>query len=192
MYKWLTGQCHSYIQGVKQVKLTDLNARFMFLSPPSLEELEKRLRGRGTETEESLSKRLTQAKNEMEFSTQPGAHDKIVVNDDLEKAYVELRDWVVDGGKFGAQQWFSLLLSSVVHTYTYTGSGSSLTCCALHYSQSQYAEYHSDWPQSMTAAAAFEFDSAPSDENLTGDGAWISVAVQKIFSSLVGKLSTWN
>lgn len=119
MHKWPT----VHIQGVKQVKLTDLNARFMFLSPPSLEELEKRLRGRGTETEESLSKRLTQAKNEMEFSTQPGAHDKIVVNDDLEKAYVELRDWVVDGGKFGAQQWFPLLLSSVVHTYTYTGSG---------------------------------------------------------------------
>lgn len=104
MYKWLTGQFHPYIQGVKQVKLTDLNARFMFLSPPSLEELEERLRGRGTETEESLNKRLTQAKNEMEFSKQPGAHDKIVVNDDLEKAYVELRDWVVDGGKFGAQQ----------------------------------------------------------------------------------------
>ena len=95
----------------------------MFLSPPSLEELEERLRGRGTETEESLNKRLTQAKNEIEFSKQPGAHDKIVVNDDLEKAYVELRDWVVDGGKFGAQQWFPLSLSSVVHTYTYTGPG---------------------------------------------------------------------
>ncbi|BCR87013.1 guanylate kinase [Aspergillus chevalieri] len=92
------------MEGVKQVKLTDLNARFMFLSPPSLEELEKRLRGRGTETEESLNKRLTQAKNELEFSKQPGAHDKIVVNDELDKAYVELRDWIVDGGKFGTQQ----------------------------------------------------------------------------------------
>jgi guanylate kinase len=39
---------------VKQVKRTDLNARFVFLAPPSLEELEKRLRGRGTETEDSL------------------------------------------------------------------------------------------------------------------------------------------
>jgi len=86
------------------VKRTDLNARFLFLAPPSLEELERRLRGRGTESEESLKKRLAQAKIELEYSKQPGAHDKIVVNDDLDKAYREMRDWIVDGGKFGAQQ----------------------------------------------------------------------------------------
>lgn len=90
------------MEGVKQVKKTDLNARFMFLAPPSLEELEKRLRGRGTETEESLAKRLAQAKNELEFAKLPGSHEKIVVNDDVEKAYTELRDWIVDGGRFGA------------------------------------------------------------------------------------------
>lgn len=66
--------------------------------------LEQRLRGRGTETEESLQKRLTQAQNELEYAKLPEAHDRIVVNDDLEKAYVELRDWVVDGGKFGVAQ----------------------------------------------------------------------------------------
>lgn len=88
---------------MKQVKKTDLNARFLFLSPPSIEELEARLRGRGTETEESLRNRLAQAQNELEFSKQPGAHDKIVVNDDLDRAYGELRDWIVDGGKFGSQ-----------------------------------------------------------------------------------------
>lgn len=76
----------------------------MFLAPPSLEVLEQRLRGRGTETEESLQKRLTQAQNELEYAKLPEAHDRIVVNDDLEKAYVELRDWVVDGGKFGVAQ----------------------------------------------------------------------------------------
>ncbi|KAJ5129216.1 uncharacterized protein N7515_005255 [Penicillium bovifimosum] len=92
------------MEGVKQVKRTDLQARFLFLAPPSLEVLEQRLRGRGTETEESLQKRLAQARNELEYAKQPGAHDKIVVNDDLEKAYIELRDWVVDGGKFGATQ----------------------------------------------------------------------------------------
>ncbi|CAG8023799.1 unnamed protein product [Penicillium salamii] len=90
------------MEGVKQVKKTDLNARFLFLAPPSLEELEKRLRGRGTETEDSLAKRLAQAKNELEFAKLPGSHEKIVVNDDVEKAYTELRDWVVDGGRFGA------------------------------------------------------------------------------------------
>lgn len=86
------------------MKKTDLNARFLFLAPPSLEELERRLRGRGTETEESLNKRLTQARNELEYAANPGAHDKIIVNDDLEKAYTEMRDWIVDGGRFGAAQ----------------------------------------------------------------------------------------
>ncbi|KAL1986667.1 hypothetical protein VTN96DRAFT_6045 [Rasamsonia emersonii] len=90
------------MEGVKQVKRTDLNARFLFLAPPSLEELERRLRGRGTETEDSMNKRLAQAKNELEYAKQPGAHDKIVVNDDLDRAYAEMRDWIVDGGKFGA------------------------------------------------------------------------------------------
>ena len=83
------------------MKRTDLNARFLFLAPPSIEELEKRLRGRGTETEDSLAKRLAQATNELEYSKEPGAHDKIIVNDDVDNAYAALRDWVVDGGKFG-------------------------------------------------------------------------------------------
>ncbi|KAL1957901.1 hypothetical protein VTO42DRAFT_5466 [Malbranchea cinnamomea] len=92
------------MEGVKQVKRTDLNARFLFLAPPSLEELERRLRGRNTETEDSIRKRLEQAKKELEYANTPGAHDKIVVNDNLDKAYASMRDWIVDGGRFGAQQ----------------------------------------------------------------------------------------
>ncbi|KAL8914455.1 MAG: hypothetical protein Q9171_000960 [Xanthocarpia ochracea] len=91
------------MEGVKQVKRTELHARFLFLSPPSLEVLEQRLRGRGTEDEESLRKRLDQAAKEMEFSKVEGVHDKIVINDDLEKAYREVEEWIVDGGKFGGQ-----------------------------------------------------------------------------------------
>ncbi|PGH17026.1 guanylate kinase [Helicocarpus griseus UAMH5409] len=92
------------MEGVKQVKKTDLNARFLFLAPPSLEVLEQRLRGRGTETEESLTKRLAQARNELEYAATPGAHDKIIVNDELESAYQALREWVVDGGRFGDRE----------------------------------------------------------------------------------------
>ena len=90
------------MEGVKQVKRTDLNARFLFLSPPSLEALEKRLRGRGTDSEEAVLKRLKQAEAEMAFAKEEGVHDKIVVNDDLETAYNEVDDWIVDGGKFGS------------------------------------------------------------------------------------------
>ncbi|MCJ1377691.1 hypothetical protein MMC17_000787 [Xylographa soralifera] len=91
------------MEGVKQVKRTDLHARFLFLSPPSLEVLEKRLRGRGTETEDSLQKRLTQAEAEMAYAKGEGVHDKVVVNDDLDRAYKELEEWVVDGGRYGSE-----------------------------------------------------------------------------------------
>ncbi len=56
--------------------------------------LESRLRGRGTEKEESIQKRLAQAENEMSYSKTPNAHDLIIVNDDLEKAYQELESFI--------------------------------------------------------------------------------------------------
>ena len=43
-------------QGVIQIKKTDLNPLFVFIKPPSMEELERRLRGRQTETEESIQR----------------------------------------------------------------------------------------------------------------------------------------
>ena len=82
-------------QGVKQVKKTDLNARFLFLQPPSLEILEQRLRGRATDKEQAIQERLAQAKNEMEYAQTPGAHNKIIINDDLEKAWVEFHEFCV-------------------------------------------------------------------------------------------------
>lgn len=81
-------------QGVKQIKNSHIEARYVFIAPPSMDVLEKRLRGRGTEKEESIQKRLAQARNELEYSETPGAHDMIIVNDDLEKAYSELEAFV--------------------------------------------------------------------------------------------------
>ncbi|KAM4059149.1 guanylate kinase domain-containing protein [Hirsutella rhossiliensis] len=82
------------MEGVKQIKQSDLSARYVFIAPPSPEILESRLRGRGTEKEESIQRRLDQARNELEYSKTPGVHDKIIVNDDLEAAYKELEDFV--------------------------------------------------------------------------------------------------
>ena len=81
------------MEGVKQVKKSNIQARYVFIEPPSADELEKRLRGRGTETESSIQQRLTRAKEELEFGRTAG-FDKMVVNDDLEKAYSELDSWV--------------------------------------------------------------------------------------------------
>jgi guanylate kinase len=61
-----------------------------------MEILEKRLRSRATDKEEAVLKRLNQARVEMEFAHSGQApHDKIVVNDDLDKAYQEVREFIV-------------------------------------------------------------------------------------------------
>lgn len=61
-----------------------------------MEILEQRLRSRATDQEEAILKRLNQAKVEMEFANSGDApHDKIVVNDDLEKAYQEVKAFIV-------------------------------------------------------------------------------------------------
>lgn len=77
------------VQGADSVKKTDLNARFLFIAPPEMGVLEKRLRGRNTETEESLQLRLVGARREMSYAQKPGYFEKIIVNDDLEVAYRE-------------------------------------------------------------------------------------------------------
>ncbi|KAK4663329.1 guanylate kinase [Podospora pseudopauciseta] len=82
------------VEGVKQIQAQNYPARYVFIAPPNEEALEQRLRGRGTESEESIQKRLKQAKVELEYAKVPGVHEKIIVNDDLEKAYKELEEFV--------------------------------------------------------------------------------------------------
>ncbi len=60
----------------------------LFILPPSLKILEERLRNRDTETEETLKTRLDRAQKEISYSDK---FDKIVVNDDLETAYSEIK-----------------------------------------------------------------------------------------------------
>lgn len=55
------------VQGVKQVKQTDLNPYLVFIKPPSIDELKKRLEKRNTESKESLQLRLDTALKEMEY-----------------------------------------------------------------------------------------------------------------------------
>jgi guanylate kinase len=69
------------VEGVKQIRAMGFPARFVFIAPPSEEELERRLRGRGTENEAAIQKRLNQAKVELEYAKVPGVHDKVIVND---------------------------------------------------------------------------------------------------------------
>ena len=65
---------------------------FIFIMPPSFEELERRLRARGTETEESILRRLANAKGEMDHAHE---YDHIIVNDDLARASKEFTDLIL-------------------------------------------------------------------------------------------------
>lgn len=84
------------IQGVKNIKKTDLNPIYVSIQPPSMQILEQRLRDRQTETEESLQKRLEAAQLDMELSKEPGIFDLVIINDNLEDAYGKLKDVLVD------------------------------------------------------------------------------------------------
>ena len=63
----------------------------LFIEPPSIEELERRLKARGTETPESLQARLSKAAYELSFKQQ---FDRIILNDSLERACAETEDIV--------------------------------------------------------------------------------------------------
>lgn len=78
------------VQGAQSVKKSGINAHYVFVKPPSFEELEHRLRGRGTESEEAIRKRLTNAYDELAFADTPNFYDTIIINSDLETAYREL------------------------------------------------------------------------------------------------------
>lgn len=67
------------------------NSLSLFIEPPSIEELERRLRARGTETPESLQARLNKAAYEMSFKSQ---FDHIILNDKLERACAEAEEVV--------------------------------------------------------------------------------------------------
>ncbi|CAL9065208.1 unnamed protein product [Musa banksii] len=79
------------VQGARSVRASSLDAIFIFVTPPSFEELEKRLRARGTETEEQVQKRLRNARAELDEAKSPGLFNHILVNDDLESCYENLK-----------------------------------------------------------------------------------------------------
>lgn len=78
------------VQGVRNVKKSTLDAIYVFVAPPSMEELEKRLRGRGTESEEAVLKRLENAKEELDYGIGEGNFDRVFTNDNLDKTFKAL------------------------------------------------------------------------------------------------------
>ena len=81
------------VQGAMQVRRRLPDAVSIFVAPPSIEELERRLRERGTEDDEGLKLRLSNAVSELEGAAE---YDRVIVNDDLEEAAADLKQIVME------------------------------------------------------------------------------------------------
>ena len=79
--------------GVNIKKFYGDEALSLFIQPPSVEELRRRLEGRGTDTSEAIEQRLAKAEYELTFASQ---FDHVIVNDDLEAAKQETLQTVSD------------------------------------------------------------------------------------------------
>ncbi len=79
------------VQGARQVQ-ENFSPVSIFIAPPSIEELESRLRKRGTENEKDLEVRLENAKKELSCS---GRYDYLIVNDELQEAVDSLRSIII-------------------------------------------------------------------------------------------------
>jgi len=75
------------VQGGMQVRENMEEAVMIFIVPPGMEELERRLRGRGTDSDEVIRKRLAGARKELEYYTR---YDYIVVNDSLDDCVADV------------------------------------------------------------------------------------------------------
>jgi len=83
------------VQGMEALKKTSLKPNTLFIKPPSHEELERRLRNRGTESEEAIQKRLSNAQKELLHLEKPGVVHQTIINDDLEETYLQLKKQIL-------------------------------------------------------------------------------------------------
>ncbi|HBY57052.1 MAG TPA: guanylate kinase [Candidatus Atribacteria bacterium] len=80
------------VQGAAQIKNKFPEGIFIFIAPPSWKDLEERLRGRRTETEKDLERRLKDAFNEMKYAKN---YDYLVVNDNIEDAVKKIESIII-------------------------------------------------------------------------------------------------
>ena len=83
------------VQGAMNVKKQMPEGVFIFISPPSMEELRARLEGRGKDSAEDIERRLKNAEGEMKLI---GEYDYHVVNDDLDTAVKEVKEIIIKEG----------------------------------------------------------------------------------------------
>ena len=101
------------IQGVTSLKKTDLDPICCFIKTSNFKSLKERLNKRGTESEESLAKRLETAKRELEYEkAESNMFDHVIVNDDLDTAYGALKTVLKDQLAYLESSWTQKLQKS--------------------------------------------------------------------------------
>lgn len=80
------------VQGALQIKKKFPNTLLLFVTPPSAEELQKRLKGRNTDSEEAIHRRLSRAREESEWINK---YDYLVINDNLDECVESLHQMIV-------------------------------------------------------------------------------------------------
>lgn len=84
------------VQGGQAIKRKFPEAVLVFILPPSMEELERRLRDRKTDSEETIRRRLLGARSEIERGVV--SYDYVIINDDFDRAFTDLRSVLVAEG----------------------------------------------------------------------------------------------
>lgn len=87
------------IAGAKSLKAFQdrLNSQFLWIDAPSLREVERRLRGRNTETEEQIQRRLQTMRSELaQVEEHPHLYDQRIINDELEQCFRKIKQFLRD------------------------------------------------------------------------------------------------
>ncbi|WP_269622494.1 guanylate kinase [Prochlorococcus marinus] len=79
------------LEGARQVRKNFPTGFQIFIAPPSFQELERRIRERGTDSEDAIERRLLRAKEELDAQKE---FDAVIINDDINRALVEIKSLI--------------------------------------------------------------------------------------------------
>jgi guanylate kinase len=83
-------------QGCQSVKNINMICKYLFVMPPSVEDLSKRLKGRGTESDDKIAVRLENAIKEIEYGKVAGNFEAVLVNDDVDVCFIKLEETLIN------------------------------------------------------------------------------------------------
>lgn len=90
------------IHGATQVRRRFADSRMLFLLPPTPQEQERRIISRRTDSRDEISRRLARADGEIRHAQETGVYDRFFINENVDAAVAEIRDWLETGAPVAA------------------------------------------------------------------------------------------